>query len=597
MGNWTSKVVSGNPAVFATPFVPGPSNIVSEHDRQTWNSYDYVVVGGGTAGCILAARLSEDPNTTVLLLEAGKSHEGNFFARIPLLFASLVDSEADWAYRTTPQRHLDGSIVSWPRGKVLGGSSTINAMIAQRCDPDDYNAWAKNGATGWGYDDLKQYFDKVEARTLPLKKNTPTAPVSSPLLEAAQKLGLPLTDHFDPATRFLGAGQFAAFVDAKSERSSTATAYLTAEVLGRPNLTVAISTFTERVLFSTVADETPRAVGVQVSTGRDQPKFAVSAKLEVLLSAGAVATPQLLLLSGVGPAPHLNVLQIPVVRDLHHVGRNVYDHLCAGSVLVRAKPGYTWDDYLKKPLQTAYALGQWMTWGTGPLGSLCAQVALFIRSDDQSLPYGPPLPTKDRTSGPRAPDIEIAVFPISALSRGKGLAPPGNYGICIAPIVLRPVSSGTIELQSASVYDSPLVDPNYLADESDVNVLLKATRFSLNLARTEPLASALDLRNLTEPPTDLGDYWPGDADPSKVTDEQLKTFIKGNCASSFHPTSSARMGTDAATSVVDLQLRVHGVRGLRVVDASIFPDIVSGHPVLAVIAVAEKAADLIRHAA
>ncbi|KAM5537420.1 hypothetical protein V8D89_008939 [Ganoderma adspersum] len=519
MGNWTSKFMNGNPAAFATPFIPRASNTVSKNERQRWKLYDYVVVGGGTFCDHI------DPNTTILLLEAGKSHKGNLFARIPLLFASLVNSDSDWAYCTTPQRYLDESVVQWPRGK--------------------------NGATGWGYDDLKPYFDKVEAHTILLKKNTPTAPISSPFLDAAQKLGLPLTNHFDPATGFQGAGQFTAFVDAKSERSSMATAYLTTEVLGRPNLTVAVSSFTERVLFSVGADGTPRAVGVQVSMGCDQPKFAMAAKHEVILSAGAVATPHLLLLSGVGPAPHLEELRVPVMQDLHHVGRNMYDHLCAGSVLLCAKPQYTWDDYLKKPLQTTYALGQWMSWGTGPLALLYAQVALFIRSDDQSLPYGPPLPTKDRTSGPRAPDVEIAVFPISALSRGKGLAPPGSYGICIAPIVLRPVSAGTIQLQSASVYDAPLIDPNYLADESDVNVLIKATRFSLNLARTEPLASALELQNLAEPAADSGDYWPGDADPSK-----LKTFIKGNCASSFHPTSSVRMGPDAGTSVVDLQLRI-----------------------------------------
>ncbi|PIL25989.1 hypothetical protein GSI_11743 [Ganoderma sinense ZZ0214-1] len=555
MGNWTSKYIDGNPAAFATPFVPGPSSIVSDSERKTWKSYDYVIVGGGTAGCVLAARLSEDPYATVLLVEAGKRYEGNLFARIPFLFASLVNTDFDWNYRTSPQEKLGGWDAQWPR---------------------DYDDWENNGATGWGYKSLKPYFEKVEK-------------------QAVQRLGLPLTDHFSPPASFIGAGQFDAAVDAKNERISTASAYLTGEVLGRPNLTIAVSTFTEKILFSTGRDGMPTAVGVQLSTDRTSPKYAVSAKREVILSAGAVASPQLLLLSGVGPASHLKALRIPVVRDLHHVGRNLYDHFCAGSVLVRAKAKYTWDDYVKRSFTSVLALVKWLLFGLGPLASICVHVALFFRSDDQELPLGPSLPIKDRSSGPRVPDVEVAVFPLAALNRGRGVAPAGQYGVAFAPVILRPSSSGTISLRSASVYDPPVIDPNYLSDESDINILVKATRFVLKLVRSEALSAALQPRNLEHAPRDEDHFWPGDADPDKVTDDQLKTFIRDSGASAFHPTSSVRMGTSPADSAVDVKLRVHGVHGLRVVDASVFPDIVSGHPVLPVIAVAERAADLIRH--
>ncbi|TBU46490.1 GMC oxidoreductase [Dichomitus squalens] len=594
MGVLTSKAapVSG-PSSIATPWTPTVSSVVSKVETEHWKSFDYIIVGGGPAGCVLASRLSEDRTVSVLLVEAGKSHEGNLFSRIPLAWNKLLKSDADWNYDTAPQETIHGRTVYWPRGKILGGTSSINAMIYHQCPPDDFDAWERRGATGWGYANLKHYFEKA-LQDGPRKSKVPLlAPVCAAVLKAAEALGLPIVNDFDTEGT-LGAGAFAAAVH-RAERSSAAVAYLSKEVRSRPNLTVVVSTFTERILFTEDLDGVPRAIGVQLSTGPLARRFAVRAKREVILCSGVVGSPQLLQLSGIGDASQLEQLGIPVVRDLPSVGCGLLDHFSAGTLVLRAKPGCTWDHLTQNPLYAALAMMKWLFFGRGPMASLSAQIGIFTKLHDPSLPYGPtPLPIKDLTSGPNAPDLEFMVFPVAVINYGLGFPRLGNYGISVGAVLLKPASTGTVSIRSSSVYDPPNIDPRYFEDESDLNALIRGTRFILHLARTAPLSSALDLLSLSTAPQDPDFYWPGDADPDKVSDEELEAWVKTHATSALHPTSSARMGTDLTTSAVDLRLRVHGVRSLRVVDASVFPDQVSGHPCVPVIAIAERAADLVK---
>ncbi|KAI0369253.1 GMC oxidoreductase [Pilatotrama ljubarskyi] len=615
MGHASSRTFLSTPSSFATPYNPASSSLVNEDEISGWASYDYVVVGGGKPGCVLASRLSEDPDVTVLLIEAGSSHEQSLFSRIPLGFPRLFQTVYDWKYETTPQKAFAGRAVYWPRGKILGGTSSTNGMIYHRGDPAGSNADAihrfrrlgEARCARVGIESLRRYFRKAE-RYVPrashdidpmnhgsdgpwIHTHVPTAPICSRIIQAAETLGIPSSDDFNSPAGTLGAGSFVAAVDERHERSSSATAYLNREVLARPNLTVAVTVMTEKVLFVESSDGRRRAVGVQVSSSREGQRFAVAAKREVILCAGVMGSPQILQLSGVGPADHLKSLAIPVIHDLPAVGDYLRDHVSAGAIIFRARPGWTWDHLSQNPLSAAAAILQWLMFGTGPMASLCFQMGLFIRSDDERLPFGPALPAKDLSSGPRAPDLEYMFVPLAVINYGLSYPPKGTRGFTVGSLLLKPASWGTVRLRSSDPHDHPLIDANYLADESDLNILIKSVRFILHLARTPPLSDVLDLR----PSTDKDSiFWPGDADPEKITDDEIIDFIKKAGQSALHPTSSVRMGTDPKTSAVDPELRVHGLDALRVVDASVFPDQVSGHPCALVIAMAERAADLIR---
>ncbi|KAI0830232.1 GMC oxidoreductase [Trametes gibbosa] len=608
MGQSSSRFLVSDPSSIGTPYTPNGSNLVTHIEKESWRTYDYVIVGGGTAGCVLASRLSEDPSTTVLLIEAGHSHEYSLFTRIPLAFANLFKTAVDWNYQTTPQKAFNGRSIYWPRGKMLGGTSSLNAMIYHRGDPADFDAWEMQGATGWGYESIKRYFIKSQnyisvASHVSDTSNhgthgpwththVPTAPICSEILQAAAGLGVSLPEDFNTSNGTMGAGPFVAAVDEKHERSSAATAYLSHEVLQRPNLTVAITVTTEKILFTkTTSTAEPRAAGVQISAHRGGPQFVVGISKEIILCAGVVGSPQILQLSGVGPTLHLKQLNIPTLHDLPAVGNNLRDHVSAGAIVFRAHRGWTWDHLTQNPFYTVIALLRWLVFGTGPMSSLSFQLGMFIRSDDARLPLGAPLPTIDLTSGPLAPDIEYMFVPLTVIDYGLGYPPSGTYGITVGPLLLKPSSSGTVRLRTSDPYDHPLIDGNYLADESDLNILTKSVRFLLHLARTPPLSKALDLRRWTQKDSI---FWLGDADPDEITDDEIKDFIKNSGQSALHPTSSVRMGNDPKTSAVDPKLRVHGIQALRVVDASVFPDQVSGHPCAIVIAMAEKAADLIR---
>ncbi|KAF8172917.1 GMC oxidoreductase [Mycena galopus ATCC 62051] len=624
MGITSSKLMS-NPNLFATPV----DEASTAPTRKSWKTYDYIICGGGTAGCVLASRLSENPQITVLLIEAGQSNKRNLLARLPLGFTQLLPTAVNWKYETIPQVGLGNKKIPWDRGKILGGSSSINASVYQRCSPDNFAQWEKAGATGWGPTEMARYFHKAEKygpnpnfpdldigihgpAGLFCTRYGPFAPICDKVIDAAVNVGIPRIPDMNANKGPAGVSNFAGSVDPHGERSSTATAYLSPDVLERSNLTVAIDTRITRIaLDEGTGDQPPRAIGVLIASNKGK-HFVIGAGREVVVSTGAVVTPQLLMLSGLGPADELKTHGIPVVCDLPLVGKNLFDHFSAGSLVIRAKAGKTWDHVLS-PLGGVLALGQWLISGAGPMASIAAPVGIFVHSD--TIVASPTEDSKvlDLSAAPSAaPNIEIFVAPLIVVNNGFTKT-PGFSGLTIGCINLQPLSEGTITLASASIMDPPLIDPKYFSNEDDLNVLIKATRLALRIARAEPLSSALDL------PPDSKDestfFWPGDANPDtvgagdvqrmstyipvhsrQVSDEALTAWIQRNGQTAWHPTSSAKMGVSPQTSVVDPQLRVHGVAGLRVVDASVFPTHVSGHPCAVVIAVAEKAADLIKAA-
>ncbi|KZT24121.1 GMC oxidoreductase [Neolentinus lepideus HHB14362 ss-1] len=600
MGNFQSKLVS-DPSRVGTPS--------SETDKTAWRSYDYVIVGGGTAGCVLASRLSEDRGTTVLLIEAGKSNQGVLESRMPLAFPKLFFTQYDWNYETIPQSALNDRKVHWPRGKLLGGTSSINALLHHHSAPEDYDNWVKLGMTGWGYNDLLPYFRKAENYTPSAShpdvdvslhgssgpwhtRQADLPPVCHAIVESCEKIGIPYSKDFNTKAGTIGAANFIEFVDQKGERSSTATAYLTPDVLSRPNLTVLVETSTERIIFS---DElaTPRAIGVELSHAPAAPRYRVAANREVIVCAGVVGTPQLLMISGIGPKSELERFNITPVSVLEAVGKNLSDHLSPGAVVFPCKPGHSLDN-LSKPIGAAVAAVRWLLTGKGPMSHTVVPGAAFFRSDNPNLPFGPGSEylVEDLTTGPGAPDAELTWFPLVAHPSGMGMMPKGTQGITLGGILLQPKSKGSITLKSTSVWEKPVINGNYMQDETDLNFLIRIVYLQQALAQTPPLRDLLDLKG------DVADvnsiFWPGDARPGTLTEEALKKWLSVNATSAWHPVGSARMGTSAKDSVADLELRVYGVTGLRICDTSVFPTQVSGHPCAPVVAIAEKLAELIK---
>ncbi|KAK0460401.1 GMC oxidoreductase [Desarmillaria tabescens] len=585
---------------------------VDSDEYEQWKSYDYVVVGGGTAGCVLASRLSEDPSTTVCLIEAGKTHESDFLTSIPLAFSKLFKTGVDWDYETVPQEALGSRRIYWPRGKILGGTSAINCLIYHRCAPEDFDEWQRLGAEGWSYKDLLPYFRKAETfnpdRRRPDVKisdhgvtgpwqtgpqHFPPAPIHEVLVETCKALNIPFISDTSSESGTLGSTEFVSCTDKNGKRSSSATAYLPPSVLARPNLTVATHTMVEKVLLDTSATTTPRAIGLELSSVPGGPYFRVRATREVVLCAGAVGTPQILMLSGVGPRDSLEKLDIPVIKDHPAVGQHLLDHPSCGTVLFRTKASnnLTWD-YVGSPLVGAWALIRWLFTGKGPMSGVSFPGGAFVRSDDPSL-RNTGSPVRDNTSGPNAPDIEIIWMPLLVLEGGTKRPPKGVTGVSMGAMVMRPLSEGSISLKTASIWNKPLIDPKYLSNENDMNVLLRGVRLILRMARSEPFCSNIDW---SKSDGSMPWLYPGNADPDEISDEVLRAWISENGMGTWHPVSSARMGKDIASSVVDANLKVHGIDGLRVVDASVFPNQVSGHPCAVVIAVAEKAADIIKAA-
>ncbi|QRV90274.1 GMC oxidoreductase [Ceratobasidium sp. AG-Ba] len=600
MGAAASKHVT-NPARVATPFTSASESkhksTVSADELASYKSYDYVIIGGGTAGCVLAHRLSEDPNVSVLVVEAGKDSLDQLFSRIPLTFAKLFKTEADWAYNTTPQPELNNRALFWPRGKMLGGCSSINAMMYTHAAPSDYDEW---NTDGWRYEDLKQYFRKAERFTPhiahPLVDKTHRgdeghwrtgysyiSDMGKLWIESCKGVGIPYNPDINTPAGTIGVSEIVSHIDSNGERSSTSVSYLPKPVLARPNLQVLINTRTTRILFSG-----DRAVGAELAQTAEGERFRVAAKKEVILSAGAIGTPQILMASGVGPKEELEKAGVDVVKELPHVGRNMYDHLL-GCVIFRATESL---DYLGTPTGSLLPLLKWMTTGKGPLTCNIAEAAAFFRSDDPTIFPNKSKDEVDTTSGPGAPDIEMIGASLAFAEHGFRPITPGEKAFTIAAVLLRPQSTGTVTIKSGDVWEDAIIEPNYFKSPHDVKIMIQGVRTALRVAHTKPLASKLVFKPENKDTSSM--YFMGDADPETVTDEVIEGWLRREVETIYHPVGTARMGTSAENSVVDARLRVHGIQGLRIVDASIFPTQLSGHPCAGVVATAEKAADLIK---
>ncbi|KAH8082420.1 GMC oxidoreductase [Cristinia sonorae] len=602
MGGQVSKTYVSNPEAIGTK----SSRDAGLGGASEWKEYDFIVVGGGTAGCVVASRLSEDPNVSVLLIEAGKS-DGNVLTRMPLAFTKSYGSAVDWAYTSLPQERMGGKVVEWPRGKLLGGTSLLNASIYTRCTPEDFDQWVEAGGIGWSYNELEKYFLKIEkfmpdhqylskvdfeskgtSGPLRVSQTEDVSPIVAKIHETCRNLGLPFIEDCNANGGLLGFTHLTGTVDDKGERVSSASAYLTPAVRARSNLTIATNITVEKILFSETGPL--RAVGVQVATSKTSPCYRIAARKEIIVSGGAFNTPQLLLVSGVGPKDELEKVNIKCVKDSPHVGKHLLDHTSSGPMIFRAKPGYT-IDYLNAPLSALSAVLKWLIYGSGPMSKMSVNSVAFLRSDDPKFVDTGIGKVKDLASGPNSPDIEImwapAIVP-SYTSAGRA----GEHGITIAAIAMKAESEGSVTLKSSSIWDYPNLDGNFLESESDVNVILRGVRFVMRLVRTEPLKSALDLRPGN---TDENDYfWFGDLDPDTTSDDDLRKILFRNGYPSCHPVGTCRMGGSPDTSVVGPTLKVHGIHGLRIVDASIFPKHMSAHPVAPIYAAAEKLSDMLK---
>lgn len=524
--------------------------------------FDYIIVGAGSAGCVLANRLSGDGRHSVLLLEAGGSDRSLLF-RTPLL-AGLAywHRPTNWNYLTTPQTHLDGRQIKWPRGKVLGGSSTINGMMYMRGHAADYDGWAQAGCTGWSYPDILPYFrrsedapgragDPFHGQGGPLRVTTAKGenPLYRSFLEAGQAEGAPANPDFNGA-RQEGLG-FYDFNIREGRRESSATAFLR-PALHRPNLTVWTRAPARRVVITD-----GRATGVEVA--RWGQRQIVQARREVVLSGGAINTPQLLQLSGIGPGAALQKAGITPLIDSPEVGRNLQDHL--GVYLTYASRDPVTLYALFRPDRAALAFARAILFGTGPAATVPLEAGGFLRTR-------PDL---------EIPDIHITFVPgLSLETTQKG---QGRHGYLINFYQLRPDSRGQIALTSPDPDVPPEIAPNYLAAETDRRCLRDGVRLARRIGENPALARH-KARDLSPTEADL------------ASDDGIDAWVRQGANTIFHPVGTARMGADPG-SVVDPELRVRGLAGLRVADASVMPSIIGGNTSAPTMMIAEKAADMI----
>ena len=528
--------------------------------------FDYIVVGAGSSGCVVAARLSEDSRSNVLVLEAG-GRDDHLYLKMPLAFLkAMPDPRFNWTYLTEPEPHLDGRRLPLPRGKVIGGSGSINGMFAMRGHPRDYDQWAQMGARGWSFADVLPYFRKSEDSWRgdgPYHgTGGPVAvrPIDSPhllhdeMMATAANAGFAVSDDLagDSPEGFARGEQT---VDARGRRVSAATAYLK-PAMSRRNLEVRSGVLVRRLVF-----EGKRCVGVEIEHG-GEPKI-VRARREVIVSGGAYNSPHLLMLSGIGPAAHLGGHGIPVVHHSPGVGRNLQEHPC-GTLEFWAKDKVT---FLRQLRWDRLALGalRWMLTGGGTMATQINSCNVVIRT----------APHLER------PDLQIMVNPIrfDAAPWGPFLRKEQEHVFWAGVVQLHPESRGWVELKSSDPREVAAVTLNILAEEADREQMRRAMRTTRAIYNTPPMAGLI-----------AGEKTPGEAVQS---DDELDAFIRASCYVAQHPTSTCAIGT-GSMAVVDPELRVIGVEGLRVADASVMPTVPGGNTNLPCIMIGEKAADLIK---
>jgi choline dehydrogenase len=514
--------------------------------------FDYIVVGAGSAGCVLANRLTEDIKTSVAVVEAGGS-DNKREIHIPAAFSKLFKSDCDWAYYTEEQVQLKNRKLFWPRGKVLGGSSSMNAMIYTRGNHQDFDEWHRLGNEGWAFTDVLPAFQRAERRRMNGRVGGPldvsdlrtTNPLSRAFLVACEEIGIPRNDDFN-GPKQEGAGFFQV-TQRSGKRHSSASAYLK-PALRRNNLTVFTNAHTTRVLF-----EGRRAAGIEYLHSGE--KLRLRAQREVILSGGAVNSPQILMLSGVGAGDELKKLGIAMVADLPGVGRNLQDHLFAGAVHQCTKP------ITLAGAETLTNLLRYLIFKNGMLTSNVAEAGAFVI----------------RADGSTRPDLELIFGPVYYMNHG--FSNPAGHGFSVGAVLLHPKSRGSIRIRSNNALEPPAIQPNYLTEASDLQLLTDGTKLCRRVAH----ARAFDAFRGEE-------VWPG---PRAASNAEIEEFIRTTAETLYHPVGTCKMGSEDL-AVVDNRLRVRGVEALRVIDASIMPTIVTGHPNAAVIMIAEKGAELIK---
>ena len=524
---------------------------------------DYIVVGAGSAGCVVAARLSEDPAVRVLVLEAG-GRDSNIWIHIPLGYGrTITDRRVNWMYETEPDPNLHGRRVFWPRGKVLGGSSSINGLLYVRGQAQDFDHWRQLGNAGWAYADVLPYFRRSERRAgagddalhgrdgpLGVEDLPDRTALCEAYIQAATELGIPRTEDFNGASQE-GVGYY--HVTARNgRRSSAATAFLR-PAMQRANLTVLTEALASRIVL-----DGARASGVDFTQGGVAKRTV--ARREVILCGGAINSPHLLMVSGIGPGAHLQESGVAVRHDLPGVGQNLQDHFQA-RITYRCRYPVTLNDVMMSKWRMALAGLQYVAARRGPLTVSAGQVGIFARTR-------PELET---------PDIQFLLIPFSAARPGEGLDKfSGFLQNCCQ---LRPESRGEILLRGPDAATYPAIHANYLSTELDRRTLVEGLKLGRRIAARPAMQHWIESENL-----------PGAA---VQDDEGLLEHARRYGGSIFHPSGTCKMGRDRM-AVVDEQLRVHGLQGLRVADASIMPTVVSGNTNAACIMIGEKAADLVR---
>ena len=527
--------------------------------------FDYVVIGGGAGGCVVAGRLSEDPTVSVCLLEAG-GPDRSAFIQAPLGFAATAALGIhNWNYNTVPQPGLNGRCGFQPRGKVMGGSSSINAMVYTRGNARDYDHWSALGNPGWSYQDVLPLFKRSENSECfganayhgsggPLNVSYLRSPsaINHAFLEACAEQGIPETSDYNGATQF---GCAPAQVTQKNgERWSAAKGYITPH-LGRPNLSVVTQAHTQRLLL-----EGKRAVGAEFL--KDGQLQQVRARREVILAGGAFGSPQLLMLSGVGPASHLQEQGIKVVHDLPGVGQNLHDHITAVLIYRTQRKESTFGLSLSGLTKIVRSIFEWRKQRSGIITSNVAESQAFIFADKAAA----------------SPDIQLALCTgiVDDHTRKNHL----GHGYTLHVTLMRPKSRGSVRLQSANAKDAPLIDPQFLSDPLDLATLVKGTQIGYDIMQSKafsPYRGAmlypLERNNLS----------------------QVEQFLRDRADTEYHPCGTCKMGPASdPMAVVSADLRVHGIDRLRVVDASVMPQLVSGNTNAPTIMIAEKAADMIK---
>jgi choline dehydrogenase-like flavoprotein len=524
--------------------------------------YDYIIIGGGSSGCVLAARLSEMPDAKVLLLEAGPK-DTDPYIHMPVGFFKMTSGPLTWGFKTAPMKHANNREAVYPQARVLGGGSSINAEVYTRGCPEDYDGWANEmGCKGWSAKDLQPYFIKSEGNTklgganhgiegpLGVSDNVPNR-VSAAYVQGCMDIGMPFNPDFNSGKQE-GTG-FYQTTTRGGKRCSAAVGYLR-PALKRPNLELRTGVFVSRIVV-----ENGKATGVEIIEG--ETKKVLTALSEVILTAGAIGSPRLMMLSGIGPSQHLRDVGIPVQHDLKGVGQNLHDHFSTDVTWVLNGP-HSYDKYKKLHWKIAAGL-QYFMFKSGPVASNIVEAGAFWWGNRKEE---------------KTPDLQFHFLAGAGVEEGVGTVPGGNGATCNS-YYTRPKSRGSVTLRSNNPSDMPVVDPNSFAEPYDLERHIDAIKITQEVGHSRAMQKFVS-----------AEHFPG---PACKTKQDYIEMSRASARSSYHPVGTCKMGVDEM-AVVDLAMRVHGIERLRICDSSTMPRVVSSNTNAPTIAMAEKAADLIR---